>query len=191
MELKEVIYGRRSVRKYLDTPVSREMIQEIIDGACMAPSAANQQPWYFVAVSNEAARRKCVAYVAESFKSYQASLEKRFGGDSPVVKETGVFFNTLGGAPVVVLAFLLKKDYADIVMPAISAAAAIENLLLMAYDKGLASCWLTMPFEAQATEQLRLEFAPHRGQVLGVITLGYSDEAPKAPARRNDRYEII
>lgn len=190
MELKEAVYGRRSVRKYLDKPVSKEMIQEIIEGACMAPSAANQQPWYFLAITNQADRARCIAHVSQSFNAYRASLEKRFGHNSPVIKETQVFFDTLGGAPVLVLVFLLK-DYADIVMPAMSAAAAIENLLLMAYDQGLASCWLTVPFAAEAAEQIRARFAPGKGKVLGVITLGYSEHTPGTPSRRNDRFAII
>ncbi len=190
MEVKEAVYGRRSVRNYLSKPVGKELIQEIIEGACMAPSAANQQPWYFLAISNEVERNKCLQYMGESFKTYQPSLEKRFGGNSPVIKETGTFFNTLGGAPVVVLAFLLKKDYPDIIYSSMSTAAAIENLLLLAYDKGLASCWLTVPDEAGTGEQMRAEFAPDKGKLLGVITLGYSEQVVEAASRRAGRFEI-
>lgn len=191
MDIKEAIYGRRSIRKYENTPVSKDTIEEILEGASMAPSAANQQPWYFLAITNEAERGKCIEYVDRSFAGYKGSLIKRFGQDSPVVKETAAFFNTLGGAPVVVLAFLLKNDYPDPIMSIMSAAAAIQNLLLMAYGKGLASCWLTVPSEAQAAEQLRVEFAPDKGRLLGVITLGYSTQASAPPSRRNNRFAII
>ena len=33
------IYSRRSIRKYLNTPVPKEMIEQVIDAARMAPSA--------------------------------------------------------------------------------------------------------------------------------------------------------
>ena len=42
------IYNRRSVRKYLDKNVSKEMIEQIIDAGRMAPSAKNRQPWKYI-----------------------------------------------------------------------------------------------------------------------------------------------
>ena len=50
MEFRDVIYGRRSVRKYLDRPVDDKILEEIIDAGLWAPSGVNLQPWYFVAV---------------------------------------------------------------------------------------------------------------------------------------------
>ena len=52
MELKEAIYGRRSVRKYDGRPIAEEDIREIIEAGVMAPNASNFQPWYFMAVAN-------------------------------------------------------------------------------------------------------------------------------------------
>ena len=41
MELQTCIDQRRSVRKYMDKPVPRELIREIIQAAIMAPSWKN------------------------------------------------------------------------------------------------------------------------------------------------------
>lgn len=49
----EILKTRRSVRKFLNKPVPREMIEEIIDAARFAPTARNIQPWEFVVVSDE------------------------------------------------------------------------------------------------------------------------------------------
>jgi hypothetical protein len=38
---------------------------------------------------------------------------------------------------------------------------------------------------------LREKFAPDKGKMLAMITLGYSEQKPKAPRRREGRYEII
>lgn len=46
------IKRRHTVREFSDRPVSREVIQECIRAAGTAPSGANHQPWYFVAISN-------------------------------------------------------------------------------------------------------------------------------------------
>ena len=43
---------RHTVRDYCDRPVPREVIETCIRTAGTAPSGANHQPWFFVAVSN-------------------------------------------------------------------------------------------------------------------------------------------
>ncbi len=41
MDLKEAIYGRRSIRKYKKDPISRQDIMEILEAGMMAPSGDN------------------------------------------------------------------------------------------------------------------------------------------------------
>ncbi|RIK16430.1 MAG: nitroreductase family protein, partial [Chloroflexi bacterium] len=41
MDIFEAIQTRRSIRRYLDKPVPREIIEEILDAARWAPSAHN------------------------------------------------------------------------------------------------------------------------------------------------------
>ena len=50
--------GRRTVRDYAPTPVSREVIEHCLRAAGSAPSGANQQPWRFVAVSDPAIKQR-------------------------------------------------------------------------------------------------------------------------------------
>lgn len=47
----ELASRRRTVRDFSDKPVPREVIEYCIRAACTAPSGANQQPWFFVAIS--------------------------------------------------------------------------------------------------------------------------------------------
>lgn len=47
------IYNRRSVRKYSDKNVPREMIEQVIDAGRMAPSAKNRQPWKYIVLGGE------------------------------------------------------------------------------------------------------------------------------------------
>lgn len=49
----EVVIGRRSIRGYLDKPVPRELIEEILAIAMRAPSSYNTQPWNFTVVTGE------------------------------------------------------------------------------------------------------------------------------------------
>ena len=53
MEFDEVIMGRRSIRGYLDKPVSRELIKEVLALAIRAPSSMNTQPWHFHVITGE------------------------------------------------------------------------------------------------------------------------------------------
>jgi len=53
VEYEEVVKGRRSIRGYLDKPVSKELIAEVMELAMRAPSSLNTQPWNFYVVSGE------------------------------------------------------------------------------------------------------------------------------------------
>ena len=53
MEFDDVIMGRRSIRGYLDKPVSRDLIEEILSLAIRAPSSMNTQPWHFHVITGE------------------------------------------------------------------------------------------------------------------------------------------
>ena len=50
---------RRSVRAYLPTPVSDELLAEVIVAARLAPSGANLQPGIFVSLRGEVRQRLC------------------------------------------------------------------------------------------------------------------------------------
>lgn len=45
---KEAIYNRRSIRKYIDEPIPRFIIEQILDAGRVAPSAKNRQPWKYL-----------------------------------------------------------------------------------------------------------------------------------------------
>ncbi len=60
------------------------------------------------------------------------------------------------------------------------ATAAVMNLLLAAYAKGLATCWVGAFDEHAVSKLLAL---PHKARPIAIIPLGYSDEKPIAPPR--------
>jgi nitroreductase len=53
MTFDDVVLGRRSIRGYLDKPVPRELITEVLTLAMRAPSSMNTQPWYFHVITGE------------------------------------------------------------------------------------------------------------------------------------------
>ena len=54
MEYKDVVMGRRSIRGYLDKPVSKDVIKDVLSMAMRAPTSYNTQPWNFFVVSGDA-----------------------------------------------------------------------------------------------------------------------------------------
>jgi nitroreductase len=55
MQAIEALKTRRSIRAYTAQPVKREVIEEIIDCARLAPTAMNDQPWDFVVITDKKA----------------------------------------------------------------------------------------------------------------------------------------
>jgi len=57
MTISEAIRQRKSIRDFKPDPVSQDVLREILETACRAPSAMNTQPWKFVVVTGEALER--------------------------------------------------------------------------------------------------------------------------------------
>ena len=53
MDVLEAIKTRKSIRGYKSTPVSKEILREIIDVARRSPSDVNAQPWEITVVAGE------------------------------------------------------------------------------------------------------------------------------------------
>jgi len=69
---------RRTVRKFSDRPVPRDIIETALKAANTAPSGANLQPWHFVVVSGKETKKKIreAAEVEErEFYEHRASAE--------------------------------------------------------------------------------------------------------------------
>ncbi|AQV93650.1 nitrobenzoate reductase [Cupriavidus necator] len=58
------ILTRRSVRAFLDTPVPRRTVEEILAVASRAPSGTNTQPWRVYVLSGEAKAKLCADVLA-------------------------------------------------------------------------------------------------------------------------------
>jgi len=57
-ETTKNIKERRSVRKYKDKEIPKEILEELIDCARLAPSARNDQPWEFIVVTEKETLQK-------------------------------------------------------------------------------------------------------------------------------------
>lgn len=190
MELTEAIRKRRSVRKYRDEAVPAEVLEELLNLACWAPSAENEQPWYYVALTSAEALQELqetMQFVADDMKVH---LEELLPRHPRIVGQTTDFLRRLGGAPVCILVFL-QKDYGaarDSMLE--STAAAIQTLLLAAHEQGLGTCWINAATHLGYGAVIRELYAPDKGELVSLVTLGWPERMPFSAARKPDRWVI-
>jgi nitroreductase len=191
METKDAIIGRRSVRRYTDQSLNDSDVQDIITAGLYAPSAIDLQPWYFVVIKSTEKLEEFRTFMSDVYDEFEPVLNERFANHPATIAETKVFLKSLGGAQCCILAFMLKQDYPDKKSVIEGVSAAVQNMLLAAYDMGIGSCWMTAPMRAGMDEELRRKYAAEHGEFIAAVTFGYPAHTPKAPQRKEGRYVII
>lgn len=187
MDLYEAIKDRRSIRRFKSDSVPQDVLEKIFDMALWAPSGMNLQNWFFLAVTGDQ-KDNLVEIVSKSFEHIEPVLNEVFA-EKPKVKEfTRKFFRRLGGAPVLVFAYYEPtRERPETSIQTV--AAAIQNLLLAVHAEGLGACWMTGPVHV---EKKINAFLGVKDRVLAaVIPLGYPDESPPAPKRRQNRVQFV
>ncbi|TET18699.1 MAG: nitroreductase [Candidatus Aminicenantes bacterium] len=156
MSLYDLIISRRSIRQFKQEPVSRDILQKFINASRLAPSAANRQPLEFVVVDEEKIRKEVFTWL--KWAAYIAPEGNPKPGHEPV-------------AYIVVLvnSEIREKGFEWDV------GAAIENMILAAWEKGIGSCWLLSVDREKLREILNI---PENYKIDSVLALGYPDENP-------------
>jgi len=186
MELTEAIKGRRSVRKFKPDPVPKAVLDHIMEMAIWAPSGMNRQEWYFIVVQG-AKKDELLKICAGAFEDVRPHLEQVFAGKPKIVESTRVFFETFGGAPVLILAYAGKGGMGS--WDTNSTAVAAENLMLAAYEAGLGATWTDGVLRRE--KEINELFGITDKMLCCVLPLGYPDEASRVPQRREGRVEWI
>ena len=196
MEVKEAIRTRRSVRKYTSKALPKELILELLEAANLAPTATNRQPWEFVVVHRsyvdqldqtlrEAFDERVAGVGETAFRHAIEDLSIPLDESKDKLKGIGRFYRTLGGAPVAILVCLPRETDPWMGKNNISdASAAIENLLLAAWDKGLGTCWLTGPLRNRAEMIASFFDIPEDREIAAIVSLGYPDHQPAMPPKQ-------
>ena len=190
-ELERTLRERRSVRRFADTPVARELICRIVEAGTWAPSAGNRQHWEFTVVVSEQIRRQMTDAVRERWTRL---LESAAAGDViSEIREYSGNFAWFSTAPVVIVvsarspdAFLnhwLGDAAVDVAGSTTSAAMAAQNLMLAAHGLGLGTCCLTGPLAAQE-DLKRLVGLGKRQSLVCLVALGYPAERPAERPRK-------
>jgi nitroreductase len=187
MELTDVIKGRRSVRRFKPDSIPREVVEKILELAQWAPSAMNRQDWRFIAVTG-VKKEALLKITATAYEHFKPILEKNFPDKPKVLEASKRFFETYGGAPVIVLAYGGHFPMGD--ADPYSISLAVQNLLLAAHDAGLGAVWADAAVFYKEKEINELMGMADR-KLVCLIPLGYPDETPKAPPRQEGRVQWL
>ena len=187
--LATLLRGRRSVRKFQDRPVPRELIEQILEAARWAPSPHGRQPWRFIVLTRPELKNLLADRMGETWRR---NLQMD-GQDSGVVNlRLDKSRQRILNAPVIILPCLYLEDLdrypderrqADETTMAIqSIGAAIQNMLLMAYDLGLDAGWMCAPLFCPeiVCDALNLDT---RMIPQAMITVGYAAADPQRRER--------
>lgn len=154
------ILNRKSIRKYKDTKVNDEILEELLKAGMQAPSAGNEQPWEFIVLRN----KDIMAKITE-FHPY-----------SKMLLNTEVAIVVCGDESKEVFKGFWVQD----------CSAATENILLAAEEKGLGAVWLGVyPIEDRVEGIKKLLNLPDSVIPLSIIPVGYPDEQREAADRFN------
>jgi len=167
-DLLGIIKTRRSVRNWTYEEVSMGDFKIMIDAARWAPSSCNRQPWHFLITKDE----------DKIHLLYKVRGQK-------IIKN----------APCCILVTMNTKAYQYKKEELIDhymlqdAAAAIQNLLLMAHYLDLGACWVNLATNnvtEESKDKIRKRFGiPRHFELITLIPIGKTDTAPAPPGRKD------
>jgi nitroreductase len=159
MELKEAILERRSIRRFGEGRVPKEVITELIELGNAAPSAGNLQARDYVVVEDEKTKEGLA----------NAAGNQQFIAEAPVV--------------VVVCANMdriLHYGKRGVTLYCIQdSAASVQNMLLSIHDRGLGCVWVGAFDEFRVSSILGLP-----GHIRPVAILPIGEPASQPAARK-------
>ncbi len=166
MDLTGAIRTRRSIRTFRDEPIPEDVLRELVELANWAPSAGNLQCRDFVLV-RDAATKRALAHAAD-----QDFLEQ-----APAVLVVCANASRVGRYGKRGRELYMIQD----------AAAATENLMLAAHERGLGTVWVGAFNEELVRRTLHLP--PHVRPVT-LVPIGRPAETP-APSDRLPLAEVL
>ena len=149
--MDNIIFRRRSIRKFLDKPIEKEQIERILKAGMQAPSAHNNQRWEFIVITEQ-------------------SKKDRVAKMSP-------YASMVAKAPVSIIVLGKNDDENLSDWFAQDLGACTENILLQIVEEGLGGCWMGFYPNQERVDELSDFFnLPENIVPFCVISLGYSDD---------------
>ncbi|MCK1515034.1 nitroreductase [Bradyrhizobium sp. 190] len=201
LSVLDAVIKRKSIRRFLSTPVSSATVRAILDGAARAPSGTNIQPWKVHVVTGAARERLSqavleaaragrrsdeYAYIPSPLKEPYLSRRRRIGfelyrlygiektdveGRKQAMLRNFEFFGAPVGLFFAMERYLLEGSWLDCGM-------FMQNVMILAREYGLETCPQQAWCEYGGVVHKELGLSDHYIMLSG-MALGY--QAPDAP----------
>jgi len=172
---QKILRGRRSIRRYLPTPVEPDKLRACLEAARLAPSAHNVQPWRFIVVDDPELKERLTSAAFSGI--YSGS---RFAARAPVI-----------------LVLLARRDFVAhhlggrlqrIPFHLIDMGIAGEHFVLQAEEFGLATCWMGWFSYRRVRRVLKV---PRKFKIVAMMPVGYAEKRPHREPPRRTLEEIV
>ncbi len=168
MNTIEAMLTRRSVKGYTDTPVAKELVEQIVQAGTFAATGRNLQSPIILAVTNRQVR--------DELSKLNAQILGAPEGTDP-------FY----GAPVVLVVLAAKERNTRVY----DGSLVMGNLMLAAHELGVGSCWIHRAKEAfelpEGKALLKRLGIEGEYEGIGNCVLGYpKGELPAAKPRKEN-----
>ena len=187
--LHNFLRSRRSVRRFTDQPVPKDLIKRFIETATHAPNAHNRQPWRFIVLASQQSKTTLAKAMGVDFR--QTLLTENLSpeqADAQVQRS----HERITQAPAAILLCLETatldqyddpgRQQGELTMAIQSVAMAGSYLLFAAHAEGLGAVWICAPLFAPKAVQDVLDL-PASWLPQGMVLLGYPAAIPNARPR--------
>ncbi len=152
-EVYKLILKRRTIRSFQQKKIPLALLKKLVNAGRLAPSGANLQPCAYIVVDNLTLLDK--VFTTLKWAGYIVPAGNPQEGKRPT-------------AYIIVLVNKEINKYGEK-----DAAAAMENIILVAAEKGISSCWIASIERAKLRQILKI---PRKHKIDSVLALGYPDE---------------
>jgi nitroreductase len=159
VEFSELISKRYSVRAYKPDPVENEKLEQVLQAARLAPTAANRQPFQLIVIPTQGRE-------AELRRIY----DREWFTQAPIV---------ICACAVPAQGWVRGSDGKNYTL--VDVAIAVDHLILAATDLGLGTCWIAAFDPLAARQVLGL---PDGVEPIVLTPLGYPADQPRPKERK-------
>ena len=174
-EIIASLHARKSVRAYLDKPIAPTEKQAILEAACQAPTAGNQQLYTIIDVTDQPLKEKLAVSCDNQPFIAQAPLVLIFCADC---RKWLSAYQEAGQSP-------RAPGAGDLLLATTDAAIAAQNAVVAAESLGIGSCYIGDILEQRETHQALLNL-PKYVVPVAMLVFGYPTEQQRTrpkPAR--------
>jgi nitroreductase len=152
----DLIVRRRTIRRFQQKPIDRDILERMVNAARLAPSGMNLQPLEFVVVDEPELRE--AVFPTTSWAGYIAPRGTPAEGERPV-------------AYILVLINRQIKKFGG----QHDVGAAMMNMILTALEEGIGTCWIASLERESLADLLKI---PKYLEIDSLLALGYPAEQP-------------